>query len=224
MKNILNILTLLLLAAPFQAFSQSEDFQVWGSVSFEKKFTARWSARAGMRVKLTENALDVSSARINLGGTYRFNKYFSASAYYNFVERKVRPDYFLPKHQFRFDAEAKKSLGDFRLSYRCRMEMEYRDVHTSENGLIPSFTERNRFTLKYKSGSTLDPFLSYEIYVNLSGPDKYLSNRSRYYAGFSYELNKVNDVSLYFLYEDNYQINYPLDKYVIGFNFSHTIY
>ncbi len=101
--------------------------------------------------------------------------------------------------------------------------MEYKDVWSSETGMIPDFIQRNKFTLKYKT-PWFTPYLASEIYVQLTGPYALLSNRTRYFVGMFYEINKVDELEFYFLYEDNYMNNNSPKKYVIGIGFAHTFY
>lgn len=76
---------------------------------------------------------------------------------------------------------------------------------------------RSRLSIKYDiPNCKINPFISAELYTRL---DKWQAfDKARYRAGASYKINKKNDISLFYLYED-VSGNDP-DCHAIGFEYS----
>lgn len=76
---------------------------------------------------------------------------------------------------------------------------------------------RSRLSVKYDiPNCKINPFISAELYTRL---DKWQAfDKARYRAGLSYKINKKNDISLFYLYED-VSGNDP-DCHAVGFEYS----
>ena len=76
---------------------------------------------------------------------------------------------------------------------------------------------RSRLSVKYDiPNCKINPFISAELYTRL---DKWQAfDKARYRAGASYKINKKNDISLFYLYED-VSGNDP-DCHAVGFEYS----
>ena len=76
---------------------------------------------------------------------------------------------------------------------------------------------RSRLNIKYDiPNCKINPFVSAELYTRL---DKWqVFDKARYRAGASYKINKKNDISLFYLYQD-VNGNDP-DGHAIGFEYS----
>ena len=76
---------------------------------------------------------------------------------------------------------------------------------------------RSRLNIKYDiPNCKINPFVSAELYTRL---DKWQAfDKARYRAGASYKINKKNDISLFYLYED-VNGNDP-DCHAVGFEYS----
>lgn len=76
---------------------------------------------------------------------------------------------------------------------------------------------RSRLSVKYDiPNCKINPFVSAELYTRL---DKWQAfDKARYRAGASYKINKKNDISLFYLYED-VSGNDP-DCHAVGFEYS----
>lgn len=76
---------------------------------------------------------------------------------------------------------------------------------------------RSRLNIKYDiPNCKINPFVSAELYTRL---DKWQAfDKARYRAGASYKINKKNDISLFYLYED-VSGNDP-DCHAVGFEYS----
>ena len=76
---------------------------------------------------------------------------------------------------------------------------------------------RSRLSVKYDiPNCKINPFVSAELYTRL---DKWQAfDKARYRAGASYKINKKNDISLFYLYED-VNGNDP-DCHAVGFEYS----
>ena len=213
----------IVLLAPMGVIAQYNDLGLWQNLTLEKKINQKWIAHISERVRFNNNISQLYYIDCDMGITYRLNKKIHFSLDYVYIDRLSSTQQFGSRHQYYFNIVAKKKWNNLSLSYRGMIQMEYRQFLSSENGLVPDFIERNKFTLKYKT-PFFTPYLASEIYLQLTGPYAMLFNRNRYFVGTFYQLNKVDELEFYFLYEHNYMNVNPPQKYVIGIGFSHTFY
>lgn len=205
------------------AKAQYNDFGLWQSVSFKKNLTSRVQLELTEKIRFYENASILYYAKSNLSASYKFNNVFSLSLNYAYIHRNFNRDEEDARHRFYVAATLKKKWTNLSITYRNILQMQYTNFQSNENGMVPSYIERNKFTVKY-SGLWISPYVATEIYLPLSGKQAMLFNRTRYFAGIFYEINKVQEFEFYLLYEDNYMSVNPPKRFVIGIGYTHTFY
>ena len=140
---------------------------------------------------------------------------------YVFIEKKKQTGFWSTRHQAYIALTLKQKLGGFIISDRIMPQIDYTDVYSSKDGMMPNYHLRNKLTIKYNHYSRLTYYIASEIYykINLSKENRF--DRVRYFAGVFYELNKRNEIELYYLIESNFNNTNPTRNFATGIGYAH---
>ncbi|MGZ4034895.1 MAG: DUF2490 domain-containing protein [Bacteroidia bacterium] len=228
-------ISLTLLAVCFvRTFAQNNnDAALWENIYLEKNLTPRIILHFNHEGRITENITQFHYGYGDLGITYKFGKSFHATIDYVYVGKYLDKSGFSNRHQFYIAGTYKKKITkSLVFSFREMFQEQVQDIYSSEIGRLPVYFSRSKATFKYKL-NRFTPYIASELYVKLLEPARtgHLSapygphaNRVRYFAGIFYELNRVNEVELYYLIEKHFNEYNPQTNYVIGVGFAHTFY
>jgi hypothetical protein len=228
------LLFVLFVSGNSSLFSQSynggpryNDAQLWQNIYFEKNLTQKVNIHINEEGRITENITLPSYIYLDLGITYKPKKYLHFTIAYVPIANRLRTDFISYRHQFYFDVVVKMKFHHFVFYDRQMVQMQYNDINRAKNWEIPSYYLRNKVTVKYKSGeSRYIPYIAAELYyqINANQYNGMQSDRMRYYAGCFYELDKVNQLELYYLMEPHYNIPASFTNFVIGIGYAHNLY
>jgi hypothetical protein len=215
---ILSALLLLLCAGAARA---QEDLGLWTALSFEKKFTRKFSGVVEQNLRLNENISRLDQTFTNFALSYRFGKHLKLTGFYRFSQ-KHKPEGISLRHRVYGDIALRFKLKPAVLTYRLRLQSQVQDVQSSELGSIPESTTRNRLELKLDFDRRIRPYFNAELFYQINDPrnserNNYL-NLIRYTGGFEYEINKKNYMGLYYLFQQG--LNFSSDReYIIGVDY-----
>ncbi len=135
------------------------------------------------------------------------------------------PDNFFSfRHRVQWDVTLKKAFGDFDLSYRHRLQVELKNVYSSDNGFLPEWFSRNKLQVKYDFDKPYTPYFSVELRYQIRDPRSPESNnlwhRARYQGGFDYKFNSHHSMGLYYLVQNEFNISEPEQLYIIGLEYT----
>jgi Protein of unknown function (DUF2490) len=231
-------LSILSFAISTKLFAQYKDAEVWENVAFEKKFSQQWDAHFNHEGRITNNDSQFHYAYGDIGVSYRLITWQKHKGEIAF-SLKLTGDYvFLWKydelittirHQWYFDYLAKIKFYSFEFEWRNMYQQEVNNVYSSEFGYIPDNYFRNKFTLEHRFHKhpwyRIIPYIASEIYYHTDKDDSYgpQIDRIRYFAGGFYYFNKKTSLELYYLYENNFNINNPDKNYVMGIGFAREL-
>ena len=204
------------------AFSQVKDAGLWSSVNLEKKITQKLTAGLSEELRFNENITELGTAFTEIGVDYKFYKFVSLGISYRFIQKRRVDDFYSTRHRYNIDLSLKYKIKKISVSLRERFQTQYADVNTSEDGKIAERYLRNKLTLKYDLDKKYTPYISCELFYQLSNPEGNEFDNIRYAAGFNYEFNKKMSVDLFYLINKEFHVNDPWTEYIsgIGFNYS----
>ena len=202
------------------AFAQVNDFALWENIYLEKPVNKNTAIHLNHEGRINENASQFYYTYADVGLTYKINKHFNATLDYVFIEKQLNTKFWSARHQFYGDIGFKKNIKSWRFYLRTMVQSQVQDIFSSETGKIPSYYFRNKMTVKYNLGRYC-PYLAGELYNKLSLPIIENPDKFRCFAGCFYELDKSNEIELYYLLEKQINVNNPNTNFVAGIGFAH---
>lgn len=238
MKKIVLPLLPMLCAITLTVHAQS----LWTSADVKVKLAKGLSANIEGENRTTDGIDGFERWAASTELNYKPAKWLKFSVGYTFIYQhtdskttkkgNVVSDYWQPRHRFSFGMTGSYETNSFTFSLRERYQYTYRsdkyiEKYDGDNGsrkdneYIGSKKNndlRSRFQVEYSiSNSGFMPFVSFEIYNNLS--DGFSTKKTRWTLGTEYKINKKHSLSLYYRYinktddDDN-------DNHVIGIGYS----
>lgn len=190
-------------------FSKGQDFNddaaLWANIYIQKKINKHWKIHINQQNRLNYNFSQYGMGYADIGVTYTFNKHVKVLADYVYA-KKIRYDgSYTNRHQAYIALILKKKWGRLSLSYRNMLQVQYEDIYSSYDGLIPQYYDRNKFTIKYRINKHLKPYIAQELYLPFDQTRNKGLDRSRTFVGMFYKLTKKAELEFYYLYQ--YKLN-----------------
>lgn len=219
-------LVFLLIFFSSDSFAQKKykDFWQWNTFSLEKKINVRWSINFEEELRFFDNATRINLFYTNLGFTYKINRLFKAAVVYRHIQKSTNTKGYSSRHRIYADLIFKYKINKITLGYRSRLQTQVRDVRSSEDGTTPESYWRNKFDFKYTAKEKFTPYIAAEFRYQFPNPrlqeanNKF--NRGRFYFGCDYEVNKKNTVGLYYMIQDEFNVNEAEIDYVLGVQYA----
>jgi hypothetical protein len=205
-------------------FGQKQpDAGMWSTLSIEKEITKKIDICIDQEFRLKNNYSDLNLFYTNISVDYSIYKGIKLSVGYRIIEKYLIEDFFSFRHRLMFDASYKYKIQNIILSYRSRIQAEVRDYYSSKHGQIPEWYWRNKFDIKYDLGK-FTPYIGTELRYQISDPRNPSGNhglhRARMYGGVDYKINNANSIGLYYLVQQEYDIDEPADVYITGIQYT----
>jgi hypothetical protein len=215
-NNLLIVLSALFLTVISPAKAQENDFMIWSGYSLTKNFNPSWSARIRQEIRLRENATQVQKSFTDVGVRYRFSKHLRFALHYRY-NHNVRRDFtFSSRHRINADLIFRYKWNPVVVNYRLRYQQNYRDIFSSETGLVPRQFLRHKLQSHLDLNKKWSPYIFTEVfhtpYIN-----DFRFIQSRLGTGISYEINRNNNVTLYYMYRATRNVNNPRNDFILGF-------
>lgn len=193
------------------ASAQSSEVSTRTCLAVEKRLYKNLELSLSPEIRLTDQ-FSVDEYLIETGLEYKPIKYVSIGAKYRFTsnQRETKStEYF---NQFAFEAKGKYKINNLGFQIRTRYT-NYTELDSENNYSNPYV--RYRFKTEYELKNwNLTPFLAVELFNQLA--DKKI-NKIRYSTGLEYKINKHNQISLEYMYQD--YIAKKKSKNIIGIQY-----
>ena len=176
-----------------QCLYGADDHQSWTKVSLEKKipFSLKLELAQGLRLK--DYVSTFNQAFFELSLSYKDSNGLRINIPYRYTvfEDKI-------KHRLSFGVSYQYSFKPVSLKYRIKYYRLYENGEPlGEDGKALGNLIRNKFTLKYKSGGDINPYISGELFHLLNTNNNPLDE---YRASFGVEIDLPRKNSINFFY------------------------
>lgn len=201
--------------------AQQNDFGVWGSIAVTHKFSRKLSATIEEQFRFNQNASNLVQYFTDAGLEYSISKKFKVALCYRFINSD-QYTYYSKRHRLYADLSYKTKSSRLQLLLRTRLQEQQQDIHSSEHGRIPAWYSRNKITAKIDLNKKYSPYVSAELFYMISAPneDGGIIDKMRYAAGVEYEFNRVHAIDLYYLIQQDKNVNDPLTDFVVGLGYA----
>ncbi len=211
------LLAVLLLFASVTT-AQEEDFESWYSISASRKVASKITLLSEMELRLNDNSTRFKKIQIDFGARYKFNKHFSSSISYRYGRFNYYPYYYENENSISIDLKADTKIDRFAVSFRTRLQ----EVFVNTDGvLISELISRNKAVVEYDIyQSPFTPWVSYEVFIPVNYYSSSIFDKTRFFAGINYLLNKNNEISLFYGVQHNDTKREDKISYILGLNYS----
>jgi hypothetical protein len=214
------------LSAYSQATEPSQDAGLWTTLNLDKQFNEKLSVFLTEEFRMKENFSSVNLFYTDIGVEVRPVKFLKVSLAYRSIQKSLIDETYSFRHRLMLDITLKQKIGNFALAYRQRLQSEVRDIYSSDNGNLPEWYSRNKFSVKYDFGKAVSPYLAVELRYQINDPRLIESNgtwhRTRYILGMDYKINDKNTFGLYYLIQNEYNVKTPQTIYILGLEYSYS--
>ena len=223
------LLAVILLSASKQVHADGvspvyPDAGSWNTFSISYSLNKKFSLLFTEELRLRENYSRLNLLYTNLGVEYKANRYFKTSLVYRWINKYMDEDAFSFRHRLMWDATLKYPYKKFTLAYRHRLQVEGRNLQSSESGFMPEWYSRNKLDLSYNLNKKVSPYISAEFRYQIRDPRNFESDgtwhRTRLQAGIDYEYSKKSKFGIYYLMQFEYNVSAPENLYITGLEYS----
>jgi hypothetical protein len=192
-----------------------DDNQSWTKISFEKKlpYSLKLEVAQGLRLKDQLSTLNLAFFETSL--SYKSSNGFKISIPYRYTifEDKI-------KHRLSFGASYQYTFKPINLKYRIKYYKFYENGEfLGEDGETLGDLIRNKFTIKYKTGKKINPYISGEFF-HLYNTDNKPFDEYRASFGVEIDLPRKNSINFFYIFKEEGIANSDLNEInVIGLSY-----
>lgn len=201
--------------------AQQSDLGLWTAISIEKNITKDLSYSVSEEIRFFNNIGSLGTVFTDAGLNYKFNKYFRASINYRFA-MKLEPGMISNRSRYYLDLSARKKFGRVMAIDRIRLQSQFNDYFTSDNGRSPYYYLRNLLLFKLDLDKKYTPYLGGEVFYQLNNPEGNMIDNIRLRTGVNYDINKNNSIDLGFIFQKEINKRNPLTSYIPTVSYSYV--
>ncbi len=224
MKKIVGYIFVLLCFSANLYSQTTNDAGLWASVNVDKKLNSKFFLFFTEEYRVRENFSRTNLFYTDLGFGIKPVSFLKVSLAYRLIEKNVKRNYFSYRHRIMLDITLKKKYGKFGLSFRERIQVENRDIYSSDIGKLPEWYSRNKFKVDYDINKPITPWVAVELRYQIVNPRAVESNRqwsrNRYFVGLDYKRSEKHTFGVYYMIQQEYDISAPQDLYILGIDYS----
>ena len=193
----------------------ADDNQSWTKISFEKKlpYLLKFELAQGLRLKDQLSTFNQAFFEVSLSYKDSNGLRINIPYRYTIFEDKI-------KHRLSFGALYQYSFEPVILKYHIKFYRLYENGESDgEDGAPLGDLIRNKFTIKYKSGKKINPYISGELF-NLYNTDNNPLDELRASFGIEVDLPRKNSIKIFYIFkkEDIAKLN-PDEINVFGISY-----
>ena len=196
----------------------------WNTINLDYAISKKMTMVYTQEMRIKENYSRLNLFYSEFGLDYSINKYIKTSISYRFTQKLKDENWFGFRHRFTWDVNFKYKLNKLSLAYRNRIQGEYKDTYSSENGKIPEWYLRSRGSVSYQLNKKISPYFSTEFRFQLRDVNNIESegkwHRVRYQTGIDYRLNDFSKIGIYYLIQQEFNSNTIENQYITGLEYS----
>ena len=204
-----------LLSLLTQCLYGANDYQSWTKVSLEKKIPYSLKLELSQGLRLKDQLSTFNQAFFEVSLSYKDSNGLKINIPYRYTifEDKI-------KHRLSFGALYQYSFEPVILKYHIKFYRLYENGESDgEDGAPLGDLIRNKFTIKYKSGKKINPYISGGLF-NLYNTDNNPLDEFRATFGIEVDLPRKNSIKIFYIFkkEDIAKLN-PDEINVFGISY-----
>jgi predicted porin len=204
-----------------EANAQTTDFRARIGVKAQTDITQKLSVSLEYEHRFDNYLTCFDQALLEPSVSYELFKDFKLGAEWRFMIDQNLKRNIKYKQRAAIFVKYQCSIDDFDVSIRTALQYGFDELTLSVNS-SQNLVNRNTIEIEYNwFGTKFKPFASYEFFYHINDPNGGIINQWRAKAGTAYRITKKSELSVYYLFENEINVAYPVDANVIGVGFSH---
>jgi hypothetical protein len=199
----------------------------WNTFNITLPLNKKWNLLFTEELRFRENYGRLNLFYTNLGAEYKVNSYIKTSLVYRWINKYTDENRFSFRHRIMWDANFKYSFRKYSISYRHRLQIENRNIYTSEAGFKPEYYSRNRFELAHQTTKKISPYLNVEFRYDFHDPRNVETDKTwhrvRFQGGIDCKFSKQSKFGIYYLAQFEYNVSAPENIFITGLEYSSTL-
>lgn len=186
--------------------------QLWSGVTVKADITKKIYADLEQQVRFEAGEFNYLNSFTEAGAGFRFTTGLTTKVSYRLIRD---PNFYFSRHRVSADLLLKKKFeeSDIKLSSRSRFQRGFnRNLDLAKNYL------RLYLELEYKLASLAKPFIGFEAFYRMD--DKKEFRFLRYNFGLNIKVTEALSFQLFYRYEKEINVKYPVNTNIIGVMFS----
>ncbi len=197
--------------------AQVSDAELWTGAGIRKNITKKLSVHFEEQVRMNDNISSIKNYFSQVGAAYRLNKYLKVSGAYRFKNVQRLDGTYRVVNRLHGDVRFRYKAKPIIVLYRARMQVEYGQRN---NGPRTDYYDRNKLTLKLDLDKMFSPYISSEVYLDITAKQ---FDKVRYTIGTDLDLNKRNEVTIFYRIQREFNVNNPKYSYIIGLSYLYKL-
>ena len=207
LKQIIQVslCTSILALSSLNSSAQLDDVGLRLGITATKLVTRDFDISLLEQFRFNHELSTVDAVLSDIGFSYSIVKGLKASLHYRFIN-KNKETYYSKRHRLYADISYRHKFSFLTLTLRERIQDQYSNIYSSENGKIPVWIIRSKLSAKFDLKKKYTPYISGEAYYLLDNAKEtdHRITALRYETGFSYEFNRMHRLNPYVLFDQSH--------------------
>jgi long-subunit fatty acid transport protein len=222
-RNIFIVILLFVWSVPFSkmGFAQTDDFQMRVGLRIQKDFKKKLNISVEYEHRFDNNLTTFDQALIEPSISYQITKPMTVGVEWRFMYDQDLLRRIAYKQRGAFFIRYKWLFGDFDFKFRTAIQFGFDDLSNSTPDSRNKIVNRNSLSVDYNwFGTKFTPFAGFEFFYHINHPNGSIINQQRFKIGTSYRISKASDVSVNYIFENEFNVAEPVNAHVIGLGYS----
>jgi hypothetical protein len=219
MRDITLVVLVLISFGSVQA--QSTDVRSRMAIELSGDITNRMEGSIEIQERQKNNLATFDKAFVEPALSYKLNKAWRTGVEVRLmvdskrngsVAYRMRPAAYL---RYKFDVD------DFEIRLKTSLQYGFDDLTNLYLSYNQKLISRNSVNIEYNwFGTKLKPGIGAEFYYHINNPQGGIVNQVRLKAGVNYRINKKSNIDVYYLFDNELNVSYPVDAHVLGLTYA----
>ncbi len=186
----------------------ADDNESWTSIGFEKKLPYKLKLEFEQELRLKDQISTFKQTFSDISLSYKVFDGLRIQIPYRYIVYKDKI-----KQRLSFSGSYRYSFKPVDLKYRIKFQRTYEDKESTDD-LI-----RKKFSVEYKLGKKVEPYISGELFHPYNGEPKQL-DEYRISFGLTVDIMKKNSIKIFYIFKKEDLAYCPLEVNVFGLAYS----
>jgi len=212
-----------------QAQSNNKDFESWNTLAFQFKPLDKISLALEQQARFQENGSKLEQYFTQFEANYECFKNFQIGSEFRYITKndtKGKQQGYKYRFRYQINLLYKQKIKALTLKYKLAYQNRNELGLSLDQGDIAKENIRFKVGLAYNIKKWyLDPKVSAEIFNTIGSDDPTTEGFSKYRftIGTSYKIKKIGEISFFYRFEKEINVDLPLSSDILGLKFAYVL-